>query len=150
MVADRDDHAVHLVARGRAAQTLVQSTDLRPGRSPSRDPDLLDPVAGVVGEYNGAIHLEGAQRSRDVRREALFRSVGLEFVEMLAGDLADPFPFITRLRQAYARAARIPVAERAWTVEIPPWWVPTFTVEQRRALDDDQRRRLLRLRLRAG
>ena len=26
-------------------------------------PDLIDPVAGVVGEYNGALHLEGAQRA---------------------------------------------------------------------------------------
>jgi hypothetical protein len=110
-------------------------------------PDLLDPLAGVAGEYNGALHLEGAQRSRDVRREARFRTAGLEYVEMLAGDLADPFPFMSRLRDAYARAARIPVSERSWTTELPPWWVPTFTVAQRRALDEDQHRRLLRLRL---
>ena len=113
-------------------------------------PDLIDPVAGVVGEYNGALHLEGGQRARDVRREARFRSVGLEPVEMLAGDLVDPFPFMARLREAYARAARIPASDRRWTIELPPWWIPTFTVVQRRALDDDQRRRLLRLRLRAG
>jgi hypothetical protein len=110
-------------------------------------PDLLDPIAGVVGEYSGSLHLEGAQRSRDVRREARFRAAGLEYVEMLAGDLADPFPFLGRLRAAYARAERIAVSDRAWTAELPPWWVPTFTVAQRRALDDDQRRRFLRLRL---
>jgi hypothetical protein len=113
-------------------------------------PDLLDPAAGVVGEYNSVLHLEGAQRSRDVGREALFRSIGLEYVEMLTGDLVDHSAFLGRLRQAYARASRIPASERAWTIELPPWWVPTFTVKQRRNLDDDQRRRFLALRLRAG
>jgi hypothetical protein len=113
-------------------------------------PDLIDPVAGVAGEYNSSLHLEGAQRSRDVAKEARLRAAGLEFVEMLTGDLANPFPFIGRLREAYARAARMPVADRRWTVERPPWWVPTFTVEQRRALDDDQRARLLGYRLRAS
>jgi hypothetical protein len=113
-------------------------------------PDLIDPVAGVLGEYNGALHLEGTQRSKDVRREASFREAGLECVEMLAGDLADTSAFVVRLRQAYARAARQPHADRRWTIAVPEWWVPTFTVEQRRALDDTQRQRLLRLRLRAG
>lgn len=113
-------------------------------------PDLLDPVVGVVGEYDGALHLEGAQRARDVHREGLFRAAGLEYVTMLAADLADPGAFVTRLLAAYRRAATRPVADRAWTCELPPWWIPTFTVAQRRALDDHQRERLLRLRLRAG
>jgi hypothetical protein len=113
-------------------------------------PDLLDPVAGVVGEYDSALHLEGAQRSRDIRREARLRAAGLEYVTMTSSDLADPWSFVSRLRAAYARAARVPASDRAWTAELPPWWVPTFTVEQRRGLDDDQRRLLLRLRLRAG
>ncbi len=113
-------------------------------------PDLIDPVNGVIGEYNGAVHLHGAQRSRDVAREARFRGAGLESVEMLAGDLANPDPFLGRLREAYARSARLPASERRWTVDLPPWWVPTFTVAQRRALDEHQRRRFLRLRLRAS
>lgn len=113
-------------------------------------PDLFDPVVGLVGEYDSALHLEGAQRARDVRREGLFRAMGLEYVTMLSADLSRSDGFVTRLRQAYARAARMPVADRAWTIELPPWWVPTFTVEQRRALDDGQRERFLKLRLRAG
>jgi len=113
-------------------------------------PDLIDPVAGVAGEYNSTLHLEGTRRSLDVAKEARLRAAGLEFAEMLTGDLANPFPFINRLREAYARAARIPAADRRWTIELPPWWVPTFTVEQRRALTEDQRARLLRYRLRAG
>ncbi len=113
-------------------------------------PDLFDATLGVVGEYDSALHLEGAQRARDVHREGLFRAVGLEYVTMLAADLGRPEAFVMRLRQAYARAARQPLADRAWTIELPPWWVPTFTVEQRRALDDDQRGRFLKLRLRVG
>jgi hypothetical protein len=113
-------------------------------------PDLIDPVAGVAGEYNSALHLQGAQRSRDVEKEARLRAAGLEFAEMLTGDLANPFPFMARLREAYARAARIPVADRLWTVEPPSWWVSTFTVEQRRALSNQQRERLLGYRRRAG
>ena len=113
-------------------------------------PDLIDPVNGVLGEYNGAVHLHSAQRSRDVVREARFRAVGLEAVEMLAGDLTNPYPFLRRLREAYVRSTRIPVSERRWMIDLPPWWVPTFTVAQRRALDQHQRRRFLALRLRAG
>lgn len=113
-------------------------------------PDLIDPVAGVIGEYNGALHLQGARRALDVRREARFRAAGLESVEMVAGDLGEPWAFLRRLREAYARAERLPAASRAWTTELPDWWVPTFTVAQRRALDEDQRRRFLRLRLRTG
>jgi hypothetical protein len=113
-------------------------------------PDLLDPVAGVAGEYDSTLHLETAQRARDVHRESLFRAAGLEYVTMLAADLARPAAFVVRLRQAYVRAARQSVSERAWTIELPSWWVPTFTVDQRRALDNRQRERFLRLRLRTG
>jgi hypothetical protein len=113
-------------------------------------PDLLDPVAGVLGEYSGFHHFERGQRARDVRREAAFRDVGLECVEMLAGDLRDPMDFLARLRQAYTRAARHPVSDRRWTIQPPPWWVPTLTVAQRRALSPDERRRLLSHRIRAA
>ena len=113
-------------------------------------PDLIDPVAGVLGEYNSALHLQGERRAKDVEREARFRTAGLECVEMLTGDLMHPFPFIGRLRDAYARAARIPVADRRWTIKPPSWWVPTFTVEQRRNLTPDQRERLLGYRRRAA
>jgi hypothetical protein len=106
-------------------------------------PDLIDPVAGVVGEYDGAVHLEGAQRSKDLDREHLFRSHGLEYVTMLAGDAPDPTRFIQRLQAAYDRAADIPESRRRWTIEAPEWWRDTTTVAARRALDDYWRGRLL-------
>lgn len=110
-------------------------------------PDLLDPAAGVAGEYDSRLHLESGRRRRDLIRESLFRAAGLEPVAMVTGELADPWPFVSRLRAAYARAARIPASERRWTITQPAWWTPTQTVGQRRALDDEQRTRWLRHRL---
>lgn len=106
-------------------------------------PDLIDPVAGVVGEYEGSLHLTGRQRASDLAREELFRSHGLEGVTMVAADLRDPRAFLQRLDSAYARAARLPISERRWTLAQPAWWTPTETVAQRRALGADLRRRLL-------
>jgi hypothetical protein len=109
-------------------------------------PDLLDAHAGVVGEYDGALHLLGRQRARDVRREADFRSVGLEYVTMLAADLLDPSHFVGRLHAAYRRAGYEPESGRAWTIARPAWWTSTDTVARRRVLTDAQRARLLRRR----
>jgi len=113
-------------------------------------PDLLDPVAGVAGEYDSELHLDSSRRRRDLEREELFRAAGLEPVAMVTGDLRDPWGFVARLRTAYARAERRPASDRRWTIEPPSWWIPTLTVEQRRALTDDLRDRLLRHRRLAG
>jgi hypothetical protein len=109
-------------------------------------PDLLDPVAGIVGQYDGALHLQGTQRHKDIQRDEAFRAHGLETVTMVAADGRDPHGFIQRLHAAYARAPRLSQGDRSWTIEPPAWWVPTLTVAQRRALSEDQRRRFLRLR----
>ncbi len=106
-------------------------------------PDLIDPVAGVIGEFNGALHLAGGRRVRDLAREDEFRSHGLECVTMDAGDFPDPTNFLTRLLTAYDRAADIPPARRRWTIEPPPWWRDTTTVSARRALDARARSVLL-------
>jgi hypothetical protein len=113
-------------------------------------PDLIDPVAGVVGEYDSEFHLEAGRRRRDLAREERFRAAGLEPVSMVTGELANPWAFVGRLRAAYARAARRPVADRRWTVELPDWWTPTGTVFQRRGLDQSQRESWLRYRRRAA
>lgn len=112
-------------------------------------PDLIDPAAGVVGEYDGAHHLEGSQRATDVRREGHFRGHRLEYVVMTGPDLADPTHFVARLATAYERAADSRGHERTWTTDQPTWWTPTQTVAQRRALPEWQRARLLAHRLTA-
>lgn len=110
-------------------------------------PDMFDAEAGVFGQYEGAaVHLVGAQRSTDIRQDASYRELGLEGVTMVAEDRADTRSFIGRLHEAYARASRRPADERRWLLEPPSWWVPTFSVKQRRALVGSQRDRLLAYR----
>lgn len=67
-------------------------------------PDLLDPEAGVVGEYDGPTHLEESGRRRDLEREARYRDHGLELVTMMAGRRPDAASFLDRLSGAYGRA----------------------------------------------
>lgn len=109
-------------------------------------PDLVDPATGVIGEYDGALHLEGRQRARDIERESVVRSHGLEPVTMVGPDAFDPTAFLRRLREAYDRAAERRASRRRWTLEQPSWWRDTSTVEARRSLDDGARSRLLRHR----
>ena len=108
-------------------------------------PDLLDVEAGVVGEYDGALHLAGERRASDIQRESLFRKAGLEYVTMTAVDRRDPTQFLRRTKEARERALSHR-AERRWTVDPPAWWTPTVTVEQRRLLTEQQRQRFLRKR----
>lgn len=109
-------------------------------------PDLVDAETGVFGQYDGALHLAGAVRSRDVAKDAAYRRLGLEGATMMAGDQGDRAPFVQRLAEAYTRARRRPADQRLWTVEPPSWWTPTVTVAQRRALSPYDRHRLLRYR----
>ena len=98
-------------------------------------PDLLDPVAGVAGEYESALHLVGAQRTKDVRREGEFRSLGLEYVTMLGSDRTDDYrSFLSRLHTAYGNARYASEAARPWTIVPPRWWVDTTSVDARRNL----------------
>jgi hypothetical protein len=107
-------------------------------------PDLIDVDAGVVVEYNGAVHLEPARRRLDVAREDLYRSLGLEVVVAVAGQ---PRAELARMMHtARARALFLRESERPWTITVPSWWTPTFTVDQRRSLRPEQRRHLLRHR----
>lgn len=105
-------------------------------------PDLLDPVAGVLGEYDGLVHDTRTVRRRDLGREEVARELGLEVVTMISTDLRDLAAFEQRLAAAYRRAARRTPSD-AWTLEPPPGWVDTTTVAARRALDERTRARLL-------
>lgn len=109
-------------------------------------PDLLDEETGVVGEYDGALHLLGRRRSRDLEREDAFRSVGLEYFSVVAADLGNTRRIVDRMLAARARANLIPSSRRAWTIDPPAWWVPTHSVRMRRALSPAQKERFLRYR----
>ncbi len=107
-------------------------------------PDLLDVEAGVVGEYDGAVHLDGRQRAADIRREEGYRDLGLECFTVTAD--ARPGETVARMLAARRRARWVPASARRWTVEPPSWWISTVTVAERRALTSAQRAYLLRHR----
>ena len=109
-------------------------------------PDLLDLEAGVVGEYDGRLHLADGQRADDRTRMEAFRDVGLEVFTVFAGDAHDLEGVVQRMHAARSRARWQLPGQRAWTVEPPEWWTPTVTVAQRRALSEDQQQRFLAYR----
>jgi hypothetical protein len=86
-------------------------------------PDLLDPVAGVAGEYDGADHLGRDRRARDVVREEGFRRVGLEYFEVTSGDVAHRSRVVERMTWTRSRALWLPEQQRQWTVDPPAWWL---------------------------
>ncbi len=87
-------------------------------------PDLFDPEAGLVGEYDGADHLAEDRRARDAVREERFRDHGLEYVALVRGDLGRPAHAANRILAARARARFLPAEDRRWTLDPPPWWSP--------------------------
>jgi hypothetical protein len=109
-------------------------------------PDFIDVEAGLVGQYDGELHLAGVQRSRDVRLEDAYREVGLECLTIMKSDLRNRAALVARMHAARGRARWEAESRRRWTIEPPPWWTPTHTVELRRALTDAQSRKLLRYR----
>jgi hypothetical protein len=83
--------------------------------------DLIDPVAGVVGEYDGAEHARAARRSRDAGRDTAFRDHGLEVFRVTGYDEHHGDGVVGRIHSAYERAAlnRVP---RRWTLTPPAGW----------------------------
>ncbi len=110
-------------------------------------PDLLDVEAGVVGQYHGGHHLAEAQRSIDARAEELYRDFGLECFTLFAADRGNTAKVVERMHAARSRARWEAESRRRWTIEYPPWWIPTNTVELRRALTADQQARMLGYRI---
>ncbi len=109
-------------------------------------PDLLDEEAGLVFEYNGEDHNQPAQRKRDAERLARFGRAGLGCVVVVAGEGSNRDRLVAKLQDARAGASFEAASRRAWTTKLPAWWVPTFTVDQRRELREEERQRWLRLR----
>ena len=81
--------------------------------------DLLDPVSGLVGEYDGSTHASAARRSADARRQERLEALGLVVVRASAADLATPTArarWQARLATAHRRALRRGSA-RSWRSE---------------------------------
>lgn len=108
-------------------------------------PDLISPELGLVGLYNGRVHLNLAGAATDIKQESAYRDLDLETVTMVASDWGDLDDFIARLGSA-ARRASARAGRRKWTLEQPAWWTSTEKVSERRALDAAARRRYLAYR----
>jgi hypothetical protein len=93
-------------------------------------PDLIDPVAGVVGEYDGEDHRDVTQHSSDVDREARFRDHDLEVFRVTGPDLRKVDPVVRRIHSAYRRAKRVPPERRTWTLSPPAWWSPPESLDE--------------------
>lgn len=85
--------------------------------------DLFDPVAGVAGEYDGALHRDRSRHRRDVERHELFRAHRIEVVTMVAGDRVQVV--VQRIRAAYDRALWLPEADRTWTASTGEQGLPS-------------------------
>ena len=94
-------------------------------------PDLFDADAGVVGEYQGAVHRDAAQHRRDVERAEGFRAHRLEYFEVVAGEMSDGVLVAKRMRDARDRALFLPPDARTWTLDQPSWWLTRH--QERRA-----------------
>ncbi|NUR07036.1 MAG: hypothetical protein HOQ22_07315 [Nocardioidaceae bacterium] len=96
-------------------------------------PDLLDPDAGVIGEYDGEEHRGARRHSHDVDREGLFRDHHLEVFRVTAPDMATPAKVANRIHSAYGRARHLPPSARTWTLDPPAWWPHRSALYQRPA-----------------
>lgn len=76
--------------------------------------DLLDVWAGVCGEFNGAAHRSASRQSRDEKRHAALRAVGLETFTVVGRD-SDQVQ-VERMTAARNRAAWASPADRLWQV----------------------------------
>jgi hypothetical protein len=97
--------------------------------------DLFDPVAGLVGEYDGAAHRSAGRHRRDVVREDRFRRVGLEYVKAVGADLLDTGRLVERIIATRARAKFLPAGSRLWTTRPPASWyespIDLMTLDER-------------------
>ncbi|MGA8847535.1 MAG: hypothetical protein WB471_13045 [Nocardioides sp.] len=92
-------------------------------------PDLFDPVAGMVGEYDGEAHRGVERHRKDVAREARFRDHGLEYFTVVQGD--DQRTVARRIRDTRSRAKFLPPESCAWTLTRPVWDPAPPTLDER-------------------
>jgi very-short-patch-repair endonuclease len=92
--------------------------------------DLLDVEAGLVGEFDGGEHAGAGRRSKDARRDGLFRDHGLEVFRVTAVDLAQPRLVVEPALAARRRAKFLPAHARPWTIEPPESWEPARSLDE--------------------
>lgn len=81
--------------------------------------DLLDPVAGLAIEFDGAEHRTRARHTRDVGKDDAFRRVRIEVVRVTGTDLRDRALVVDRILAARARSLFEPPGQRLWVATEP-------------------------------
>lgn len=79
-------------------------------------PDLLEPVTGLVIEYDGAQHRDLEQHTADNLREEGFEGAGLAVVRVTSLDLKEPDATSSRIIGAYGRRLTRDGAGDGWSV----------------------------------
>jgi len=79
--------------------------------------DLLDPVAGLVAEFDGADHLGKRRHTRDIGKDDAFRRVGLEIARFTGTDLHDRSLVVDRLLATRERARFEAEPDRRWVAK---------------------------------
>jgi hypothetical protein len=95
--------------------------------------DLLDPVAGLVVEYDGAEHRKARRHSKDVAREERCRALGLEYCKVTGPDMHSTRLVVDRLLATRSRARFLPPDQRRWTLTYPPRWPHQESLDDRLA-----------------
>jgi hypothetical protein len=90
-------------------------------------PDLLDEEAGVVGEYNGAVHRGGQQRERDHARERRMWRAGLIVVPVTGVDLLRrPGALLRDIEDAVRKGRRRDRRRDRWSTRSKEEWITWF------------------------
>lgn len=85
-------------------------------------PDLLDPEAGMAGEFDGSGHRELAQHDLDNIREELFEDHGLVVSRATSIDIGHRLELARRFRRAHARGRVRDRRNDRWTLDAPADW----------------------------
>jgi hypothetical protein len=85
-------------------------------------PDLLDPEAGVVFEYDGSGHRLGERHDADNLREELFEAHGLVVARVGRAHLGDRRALAERMLRTRRRGLRRDRGQDSWTLTVPASW----------------------------
>lgn len=84
--------------------------------------DLLDPLTGMVGEYDGADHRRARRHAKDVAREERMRRHGLEYFTVTGPDIDNHRLVAHRMISTRERARATAPERRRWTITPPQGW----------------------------
>lgn len=85
-------------------------------------PDMFDPEAGLVTEFDGKDHRERRRHQADNIREEKMEGTNLTVCRVDSLDMRQPVPLKERLQARYAHGMRRNRELDRWTMVEPPWW----------------------------